>query len=395
MICLYCNKDKSPEDLSVEHGIPQFLGGKYATEIFKFRNVCKTCNSLLGRHVDASFARSWFVSAAIQNCAMVCYDQKKFYPIPLLCMGLSSFKPPGMQNDEVCESWLGPLSEQIFLIRKHDEAAYWLVGGDPVTPKKTQINRAYFFLSERSSLAPEISWYSFKYAYKDEKTKKIMCTDVSGADPKSIGFSTPDILDISRISYFKEQNAISSGELNNSLSFKLDFDYRFLCKLGMAVAYGTLGEDFLFSKYATELRNGIWYRPTSANDGYIPEIKGISTMATKDEKLEKILGTEGAVVIVLMQIPDGLAMQLIIGNKHFGCIKIADVQNIDPKLINIRGGYVLLLFKFLRLSLSMPIADYLSHKLGNTRHQELYDIENNIAKNAGFFKKLSITSQNL
>lgn len=287
--CLYCNQDKPTAEMSLEHGIPQFLGGNYAPKIFKFKNVCKSCNNSLGRHVDASFARSWFVSAAMQSNAMICYNAKtRPFSIPLVCMGITSHKPPDMLEDEVCESWVGPLSEQIFLVRKHDEKTYWYVGGDPVTPKKTQSSRAYFFFSERTPLAPQITWDSFKEAYSSEKTKKIMCTEIAGTNPTLIGFSNPDDLDTRRISYFRQAVSVKNCDQNNSLSINTDFDHRFLCKLGLATAYGLFGEDFLASKYAEELRKGIWYRPTvdsDENECNVPQIYGVPSLGFRDEKL--------------------------------------------------------------------------------------------------------------
>lgn len=379
--------------MSQEHGIPQFLGGKYAPKIFEFKNVCKSCNNTLGRHVDASFARSWFVSAAMQNNAMICYDVKTGpFPIPLACMGITSHKPPNILEDEVCESWIGPLGEQIFLIRKHDEKTYWYVGGDPVKPKQTQSSRAYFFFSERSHLAPQITWGSFKEAYSDEKTKKIMCTEIIGADSASIGFSNPDNLDCKRIDYFKQVAAIKNGELNNTIPHHLDFDHRFLPKLGLAVAYGLFGDNFLASTYANELRKGIWHRPTADSNERIdntPKVYGRASFQFGNEEVTKILSTKGAVVILIMQIAEEFSMQLIIGEKDFGCIKIADSKIATAELIqNFGSGVVFVFYKFLKCYIRMPILDYLAHKLGNTVNQELYDLENSIQNNDGYFRNL-------
>lgn len=383
--------------MSLEHGIPQFLGGKYAPKIFQFKNVCKICNSTLGRHVDASFARSWFVSTAMQNNAMTCYDAKtRQFPIPLVCMGITSHKPPKILEDEVCESWIGPLSEQIFLIRKHDEKIYWYVGGDPVKPKQTQSSRAYFFFSERSNLAPQITWDSFKEAYCDEKTKKVMCTEVTGENPTSIGFSDPDVLDIERINYFKSITSIKDGEQHNSLPINIDFDRRFLCKLALAMAYGLFGEDFLTSKYAEELRKGIWHRQDISSDEIehsTPQISGVSSLGFVDEKLNKILSTKGGTVILIMQVAQEFAMQLMIGERSFGCIKIADSQLATPEIMqNFGNGIVFIFYKFLKKSISIPLPNYVAHKLGNHLNQELSELENNILNNDGYFRNLKLSS---
>ncbi|MGZ5027986.1 MAG: HNH endonuclease [Methylobacter sp.] len=56
-ICIYCRLDKSESDFSLEHIIPQSLGGAAAPDYFKTRKVCSTCNNNLGLFVDASFEK--------------------------------------------------------------------------------------------------------------------------------------------------------------------------------------------------------------------------------------------------------------------------------------------------------------------------------------------------
>lgn len=391
MKCLYCNKDIAIGEASLEHGIPVFLGGNVVPNIFKTANVHARCNNLLGRYVDASFARSWFVSSALQNNAMLCYDAQDMhsYAIPLQCMGISSFTPPKMQQDEVCESWLGPLGEQIYLIRKHDEAFYWYSGGDPVTPKQRQTSRAYFFFSVRSPAAPQITWKSFRAAFEDEKTKKIMCTQVEGADIKTIGFSQPDKTDCERIAYFQKQVTITDGSQRNSLSLNVKFERRFLCKLGIAIGYALFGEPFLNSLYAKELRDGIWYKNQPNEEKEFPSIHGIPAFGFDNKKLTELLGMKGAVVIALMHSPEGIGMNLMIGDQHFGSIKIADLKGLDEEKIKLLGiGQVFLIFHFLKKFIQVPLENYMAHKLGNEKVSSIAEIEVRIEQNKDYFKNL-------
>jgi hypothetical protein len=392
MKCLYCDKDIDPKEASLEHGIPVFLGGKYVPSDFKSANVHARCNSLLGRYVDAGFARSWFVSTAIQNNAMICYDPQDEHPyaIPLQCMGMSPLTPPKMLEDEVCEAWIGPLGEQIYLIRKHDEAIYWYSGGDPVVPKQRQTSRAYFFFSIRSPAAPQITWESFRAAFEDEKTKKIMCTQVEGASVEAIGFSKPDEVDQERIAYFKEQISVFDGSLRNSLAFNVEFERRFLCKLGMALGYGLLGEPFLDSSYAKELRNGLWYRGDKLSDEMeFPLINGIPAFGYDDKRMNKLLGMKGAVVIALMPFPEGIGMCLMIGGRHFGTIKIAGTEGMSEEKIKALGiGQVLLIFRFLKKFIQVPLENYIAHKMGNGKVSSLAEIEARIERNKGYFRSL-------
>ena len=43
---------------SLEHVIPQFLGGAYAPDQMKTKDVCRKCNSDLGLFVDAAFEKT-------------------------------------------------------------------------------------------------------------------------------------------------------------------------------------------------------------------------------------------------------------------------------------------------------------------------------------------------
>lgn len=64
-ICFLC--EKNDVEMSLEHSIPQFLGGKKSDDKFKKLNLCKPCNSQLGVHVDGRFARSFLVSMKLNE----------------------------------------------------------------------------------------------------------------------------------------------------------------------------------------------------------------------------------------------------------------------------------------------------------------------------------------
>ena len=56
--CIYCRKLKEEDMFSLEHVIPQFLGGAYAPDQMKTKDVCRKCNSDLGLFVDAAFEKT-------------------------------------------------------------------------------------------------------------------------------------------------------------------------------------------------------------------------------------------------------------------------------------------------------------------------------------------------
>ena len=388
-VCLYCDKEKSYDESSLEHGIPQFLGGTHAPINFKFSNVCKTCNSNLGIFVDGSFARSWFAGAAIQTCAMLTYDiENPHYEIPLVCMGVSDYSPPNILDNEVCESWLGPFGESIFLIRPNDERFYWYSGGNPVEAKGN-VQRAYFFISEKSPKNFQLALTAFKFSF-NKKTKKIMCTTFLDFDNSSTGFADADELDKLRIDFFKSKVFIKNETRKNRLSINTKFNDRFICKLGFAIAYGLFGDTFLNTSYAGELRKGVWHNP---NKHSTPEVLGVSTSFTKDEKLEQILSLEGAVVIAVLKQPKGHFMSLSIGSKQFGMIKIADssLKYPDCQSNNFFDGIVYVLAQRLEKHLVISLVEFINYKAQNSYHSELDELAKIVESNKTYFSSESAT----
>ncbi|MFA5016764.1 MAG: HNH endonuclease [Methylobacter sp.] len=148
--CIYCRKEKTDEDFSLEHVIPQCLGGALAPDELKTRDVCEKCNNDLGLFVDASFEKNWFVSQQLQVNARAQFNPSNPKAIPLVCMGPCELDVPGILQTEVCESWLGPFGEQVYWVRPHDEKLYWYGGGNPRTTKSVE-SRAYFMFSINSS----------------------------------------------------------------------------------------------------------------------------------------------------------------------------------------------------------------------------------------------------
>lgn len=331
-ICVYCGEEKGDGEFSLEHAIPQFLGGAYAPDAFKTHDVCERCNNNLGLFVDAAFEKSWFVSNWLQMTARVCLDPQNPSSLPLICMGNSSLWPPGMTNDEVCESWLGPLGEQIYWIRPKDENLYWYVGGNPRTTKTSE-SRAYFHFSERSLKHPKIVWYTFRDAFSNrKKVKKIMCAEVHGADPMEIGFSVPDDTDVKRIRFFSDIPAMVNGDMKNQLSININYDQRFMAKLGLGIGYCLFGKKAIDSVYGKELRKGLWHQEKNTEDdeNSLPMVRGCSAWGHQQDKIfTNLVGTEYAVSLIIMPSKDGVAVNLNIGKNLSWTVMCASYEGID------------------------------------------------------------------
>lgn len=145
--CIYCQQQKEEKEFSLEHVIPQFLGGNFVSDKFKTRRVCKTCNNNLGLFVDAAFEKDWLIFNYLNTEAYAFFNPNKPIPLPLQCMGISELKPPYISEEDLCEYWLGPLGEQVFWIRPDDERLYWYSGGNPRTVKKQKLEHILYFLN--------------------------------------------------------------------------------------------------------------------------------------------------------------------------------------------------------------------------------------------------------
>jgi len=61
MLCPYCGQDRPDNESSVEHVIPQAIGGGVQPVNPFLLPVCQRCNSACGHYVDGPFLKSWLV----------------------------------------------------------------------------------------------------------------------------------------------------------------------------------------------------------------------------------------------------------------------------------------------------------------------------------------------
>ncbi|MGY8812791.1 MAG: HNH endonuclease [Pseudomonadales bacterium] len=368
--CIYCRTEGAESDFTLEHVVPQFLGGAYAPDFLKTRDVCRSCNSNLGLFVDASFEKNWIVSNWLRDSSSAFYNKECPVGVSLVCMGISDLRPSGLPEDHVCELWLGPLGEQVYWLRPHDLRMPAYIGGNPRTTKRTE-TRAYFLFSENSKEDPIKAWLSFEQAFQGRKVKKIMCTEIRGADPATIGFAEPDDLDRSRIMFFLK-NSKNEPERKLRVTVNPRFDLRFMCKIAIGFAYCLFGSKVLASDYGNELNKGLWYREGDEE----PKVLGSALFAKqRDPTYNRIAGFPNSVVIVLSLTPEGVAINLNVGAKLNWTVLCAPNDVLTLKDINLIGdGQVILLARSIREGIHLDLPSYLSHILNIVPHPELNKI---------------------
>lgn len=382
--CIYCRELKDADKFNLEHIIPQFLGGAYAPSEFKSRDVCKDCNSNLGLFVDAGFEKEQIVWSAL-NWMHIAFFTPENPTIPLICMGSCDLRPPSMnEENEVCESWLGALGEQVYWIRPKDERLYWYMGGNPRTIKSNE-TRAYFNFSDRTPKFPRLTWFTFRDAFKNRpRVKKILCGNVEGANPSDIGFKTPDELDNERIKFFQNACAKPAVRFCNS-SIYLDFDLRFLAKLGIGISYALFGNKALTTTYADELYKALWHKVGEE----IPNVaKKLLFSEPANETQSFLTGEKNAVTMLIIKLEESIALNINI-NGLVWIIHIASNENLTQEDFDKIGyGKVIILYKPIKRCVSLDFPDYLAHKNGHSINKEIFEIETMMDKYKDFFQNL-------
>ena len=385
MNCIYCREEKQIDEFSLEHVIPQFLGGNFVSDKFKTRNVCKKCNNNLGLFVDAAFEKDWLVFNHLKSQMHAFFNPEAPTSLPLRYMGHSVINPPHMVDGEICEYWLGPLGEQIFWIRPDDENLYWYAGGNPRTVKK-QKTRAYFIFAERSLKNFELALLSFKDAFEGKPVKKIMCTrlDEENILPR-IGFSNPDDIDQERIEFFLE--SVRGGKEQHFEYHKNVFaENRFIAKLALGILHCLFNKSKFSSKYMEELYKGLWYR-TGDNT---PKIHG-SGAFHEGKDLKKLLGVPYGTTISILKINNLLVMNLNISmelNYSIQCGEIEELDSQEAEIFDQGGGLCIVIYKPLQRVIELGLYEFIAHKSGDYINDDLSEIESMLHNNEDYFKNL-------
>jgi len=372
-VCLYCELDKPDIDMTLEHVIPQFMGGAYAPDRYKVRRACKDCNSNLGLFVDAGFAKSILAIDSLLIAEAPVYDPESPTGLPLNCLGLIEFAVPDMKPDECCEYYLGPLGESIFWVRHHDENLYWLQGGNPRTTKKRP-SRAYYFPSPATPTHPDVAWKSFRDSFPRRKVRKILGDAMPDGDPAEMGFTQSDELDRARIAVFQTQLAEANFGVRSSVN--LDADYRFIAKLARGVGFAWFGDRALQGHCAAEIRKAFTIRPGAPT----PNMRGSGMMDYAGKPNPMMMGHKYGITLTVTLTAEGALLAIDFSQQRGAIIGILDrdlIQRADAE--RLRHGKSLILFPALRTSVELGVESYIGHVFGRQPHPELQAIEERLA----------------
>lgn len=324
------------------------------------------------------------VSQWLHQNAIAFFDPDNVEGLPLICMGPSDLSPPGMPDDHVCESWLGPLGEQIYWIRPQDERLYWLTGGNPRTAKEVE-TRAYFFFSKRSEKNPKLTWLSFRDAFKKQRVKKMLCTSILGADPQDIGFVRPDDLGEQQIEYF-HHHCKDGATRHIRQSMYIHFDLRFLAKIAIGVGFNLFGRKALETEYSDQLHKALWHR----SGEQLPSLRGATAFSQeRDPRFTRFTGQEYAVTVAVVPSAAGVVLNLNIGAHGTWTIMCASLEGLSTKDMElIKEGRVMVLYRWLQKGFALPMHEFIAHRAGSVLHSELDELTRRGDAGLEYFRSL-------
>ncbi|MHB1056676.1 MAG: HNH endonuclease [Rhodanobacter sp.] len=378
--CLYCDEFKPAVEATLEHAIPQFLGGAYAPAHYALRNVCQACNNRLGLFVDAAYAKSRFVSTHLAIAARRLYGGLDDRPLPLICMGISRFANLDLPPDHVAEHWVGPSGETVIWLRPSEERFYWYQGGDPIATKRAP-STAFFFPTTGESLRLRMALASFHEAFRGKRTRKIFCANILDLPENFLeGFHTASPGEHATAAAIRE--ALSTGSVRGQSSHFMYFDWRFMAKMALAVGYSLFGDTYLSTQNARDARRDCW-------ETEHPESPGVPSLGVpRDPLFLKATGYPGAVSLTVLPAGSSYCLTLSINQQMPFTVRLAPCAFPSP-FIDPMMGYALLLFPQMRQSIELTFTDLIAHQQGNHLHPELAQVDLRLRAAKDFQDQLS------
>ena len=159
------------------------------------------------------------------------------------------------------------------------------------------------------------------------------------------------------------------------------FDFRFLAKIAIGIAYCLFGKKVLDSNYGKELHKALKYKEGEE----MPSIYGSSMLSDqKNPSFNKLIGHPFAVNFVVLPTPEGAALNLNIGTHLNWTILCASREALDTgDFDKIRDGLVVTLFRPLQKGFSFSLPRYLAHQSGAAPIPELVQITMLAKKHGG------------
>jgi hypothetical protein len=316
---VYCGKRKASSELTLEHIVPQRLGGALCSDLFKSRRVCERCNNLCGLFVDGAFLKNWFATNFHAESARCYVNLEAGSVLPLIYLGELRANPLGTQD--AVDLWLSPTGDQVFHVHPpHDERYAAYAGGDPIRFSR-EPGAAILF--SRTSNQAWLKTSLLSFAAHFHRARRVLANVglQSDQDRALIGGvpREPDRVWIDAL------QRLGDSAIPVRFSVQQGFEQRFLAKLALGIGHNLLGDPFLGSPFAQRLRQALWERDflTRARLA-IPW----TSFWESDEALRRVIGWPGATTIVLHPVPPFLVLSLSVFDRTPLHVAISDDPGI-------------------------------------------------------------------
>ncbi|WP_157951829.1 HNH endonuclease [Actinobacillus porcitonsillarum] len=350
MKCFLCEQDNV--EMSLEHSIPQFLGGKKSDDKFKRLNLCKLCNSKLGTHVDARFARSFINAMELNEFNNDIFGGR-----------LTSLKFDA--GDEIHD--LIPENNYVEMMSNEKSVAFWikentpdflgLVGGHaPLS--KSKISQLFLFITKEDLSEAELKQLlnDIILKFKDYKKLEILlCMNFSCgsvATEKDLAAYRKQIKSMFDIRGLKFIWEFSDKELNianrlrpdgkdfkANVLFDLNDWVRFLSKLFLGILCGYLGNQFTKNPVGLKLIDILrtYSSRVVLSESDINRLKHPLKMS----QVNLFLLERGSITVSIFQIGDDIVGLLGIGDNIYALriCKQQDLSKIEKDKLNISSDF--------------------------------------------------------
>ena len=265
--------------------------------------------------IDAPTTRSWLIHSKIVQHAKDFANIPEGPILPLThCGQLNEIK----HGNRICDFWMGPTGALIYHFHEPypDLDDIPAMVGLPPQLKKKQIDTGFAFITVANCNNPV--WYptifwSFIKAFEGSTLYL-----VNGKKPDGNIFSE---IPAELIPLQKQLFGMIGKEHKSTIKIGVFADHRFLAKVALGIGAKFLGDSFLTSPMAIQLRKFMWGKTLEQRKEQ--HIHGTSLFTPKNkEELIEFFGWEGGHLLTLMNLPDGVALNLTLYNTYSAQLKI-------------------------------------------------------------------------
>jgi len=373
--CIYCGIEKPEDEFSDEHIWPDALGGNHLGSLWRTNDVCAKCNSISGVFIDGAFIRSWFGNAERATGAReyLSLQTPETSVLPLDYLGaLPDLKT---RTGEIAEFWAGPCGANIVHIRPESEDELWKTysGGDP-RARGAKAGRAYIALTSH-----EVFWILVSLASFNDHFKRAHRFIVNMDVPLKWNgiLKRPDMSDPVQAADMAVVAAVTSAgqngqEIRTRQITRSDVGTRFLAKLALAIGFKLLGEAFLATDYATNLRKG--FREADPDKRKAIPVQGTGFLSDHGlNGAEKALQWPGAWVLLIKVTDEILSLSVVSpSGRAMNVVVCQEAELVSVLGEEYRDGLVWVTVPSLGEGVGpTPLPAYLAHQLGKASPPQL------------------------